>query len=326
MSNKLRSVVLLLSVAVAYACADAPTQATSDIENQVKRSQTSSPGDCGVYVSIAKTWITVGESVSATVEYEDCDTHIRYLAGGGGWSSDNNRISLSNLSGYATSVTGATVGATAITGSVGSGYDRIELTVCSGTVTNMTSSPSSIAGNTGTTHQLSITRKDECGLTISSGSVSYSSSNTGVATVSSGGLVSLIAPGSATITASSGSASVNISVSATGVLSTPTISASVTGSGYGRLDWTAVPGATAYDVYIGDWRTQCFDDWGCFEFSNGGAVVTVYTNSFEDQRSFYMVLNPGDPRGYWSDYKVVAKNPGNYTPSGNSNLVMIGWN
>ena len=58
----------------------------------------------------------------------------------------------------------------------------------------------------GETQQLSATVKDQNGATMGGASVSWASSVTSIATVSSSGLVTSVAEGSATITASSGSA------------------------------------------------------------------------------------------------------------------------
>ena len=62
------------------------------------------------------------------------------------------------------------------------------------------------------THQLTATVSDQNGATMSGAPVSWTSSNTQVATVSSAGVVTALSIGSATITASSGSASGTASV------------------------------------------------------------------------------------------------------------------
>jgi hypothetical protein len=68
----------------------------------------------------------------------------------------------------------------------------------------VTVSPSSASLTVGDTKQLTVAIKDPLGTVLSGQTVSWSSSNTSVAKVSSSGLVTALAKGSATITASSG--------------------------------------------------------------------------------------------------------------------------
>ncbi|HKI75421.1 MAG TPA: Ig-like domain-containing protein [Pseudomonadales bacterium] len=71
------------------------------------------------------------------------------------------------------------------------------------TVASVTVSPATATINVGATQQLTATAKDSSGATISGASIAYSSSDTAIATVSTGGLVTGVAAGSATITATS---------------------------------------------------------------------------------------------------------------------------
>ncbi|MGN1014901.1 MAG: GH25 family lysozyme [Butyricicoccus sp.] len=79
-------------------------------------------------------------------------------------------------------------------------------------------------------------------------SVTWSSSKTSVAKVSSSGKITAVAPGKATITAKAGNASASCTVT---VNPTQTVLTSVaaTSSGNIRLEWKAVEGATKYYVY-----------------------------------------------------------------------------
>ena len=73
--------------------------------------------------------------------------------------------------------------------------------------TSITLSPTSLSFTSiGAPQQLSATVKDQSGATMGGASVSWATSATSIATVSSSGLVTSVAEGSATITASSGSA------------------------------------------------------------------------------------------------------------------------
>jgi len=80
--------------------------------------------------------------------------------------------------------------------------------------TSITLSATSLSfASLGETSQLSATVKDQNGATMSGASVTWSSSSTSVATVSSSGLVTAVANGATTITATSGSASANANAS-----------------------------------------------------------------------------------------------------------------
>ena len=85
--------------------------------------------------------------------------------------------------------------------------------------TSITLSATSLSfSSLGATQQLTATVKDQIGVTMNGASVSWSSSSTGVATVSSSGLVTAVANGTATITATSGTltAAATVSVSVSG--------------------------------------------------------------------------------------------------------------
>jgi len=79
--------------------------------------------------------------------------------------------------------------------------------------TSITLSATSLSfSSLGETSQLSATVKDQNGATMSGASVTWSSSSASIATVSSTGLVTSVADGTATITATSGSLSATASV------------------------------------------------------------------------------------------------------------------
>ena len=79
--------------------------------------------------------------------------------------------------------------------------------------TSITLSATSVSlASLGATSQLSATVKDQTGATMASATVTWITSDAAVATVSSTGLVTSVADGTATITATSGSASATASV------------------------------------------------------------------------------------------------------------------
>ncbi|HXR97806.1 MAG TPA: Ig-like domain-containing protein [Terriglobales bacterium] len=108
--------------------------------------------------------------------------------------------------------------------------------------TSATLSPSSASVVQGKTQQFAATVKDQFGATIAGASVSWSSSNTNVATVSSSGLATGVAPGTATITATDGAASAGASLTVT---APPIASVTVSPSGSTTIETGATQTFTA---------------------------------------------------------------------------------
>ena len=100
-----------------------------------------------------------------------------------------------------------------------------------GPVASIALSPSAITGIPGNTAQVSAALADANGVAVTGVTVSWSSSNTAVATVSSGGLVTLVKQGTATIKASAGgvTATIGATVNAAPVASVVPSPASITG-------------------------------------------------------------------------------------------------
>jgi len=131
------------------------------------------------------------------------------------WSSTNTNIATISSAGVATAQN--LLGVTTISAKTGSVIAQTGLTVSNQTVSSVTVSPSSLSLIVGQTQQLTATAFYS---NNSSGNVtnsaSWSSSATGVATVSNAGVVTAVGSGTATITASFGGQSGNATVSVTG--------------------------------------------------------------------------------------------------------------
>ena len=111
--------------------------------------------------------------------------------------------------------------------------------------TSITLSATSLSfSSLGEQQQLSVTVKDQNGATMANATVTWSSSNAAVATVSSTGLVTAVANGSTTIMATSGSANAGIDVT----VEEPTW-ASVSGGDYHSCGVT-----TTGDAYCWGWN------------------------------------------------------------------------
>ena len=116
------------------------------------------------------------------------------------WSSSNPAVATVNGAGQAT---GVAVGAATLTATSEGKSGTAALTVTNVPVASVTVSPASASVPAGQTVQLTATLKDANGNTLTGRTVTWSSDNTAVATVSGSGLVSGVAAGAATITATS---------------------------------------------------------------------------------------------------------------------------
>lgn len=116
------------------------------------------------------------------------------------WSSNNTSIATVSASGL---VTGTLVGTATITATSEGQSGTTTVTVTNAPVASVTVSPSPATVTVGNTVQLTATTKDANGNVLTGRAITWTSSNTNVATVSGTGLVSGNAAGSATITGTS---------------------------------------------------------------------------------------------------------------------------
>lgn len=175
-----------------------------------------------VSVALANPSLTVGATTQATATTRDANNNVlsgRTIA----WSSSNSSVATVSGSGLVTAVGAGTSQITATSeGQTGSASLTVSLVpVASVTVTLVSSTL-----NPGQTTQANATTRDANNNVLTGRAITWSSSNTGVATVSSNGLVTAIAVGTVQILAScegkSGSGALTVSPS------TPAPVASVT--------------------------------------------------------------------------------------------------
>src|SRR6266404_2193639 len=143
------------------------------------------------------------------------------------WSSSNTSVAIADVNGNVTALApgSATITATsegqsgtaAITVTSEGKTGTSAITVTSVPVASVTVSPASPTVTAGQTVQLTATPKDANGNQLTGRTITWSSSNTSVATVSSGGLVSGVVAGSATITATSEGQSGTAAITVTNV-------------------------------------------------------------------------------------------------------------
>src|SRR5207247_320325 len=130
------------------------------------------------------------------------------------WSSSNTSVATVSSSGL---VSGVTPGSATITATSEGKSGTSSISVTNVPVATVDVTPPSASVQAGQTVQLTATPKDAGGNPLSGRTVTWSSSNTSVATVSSSGLVSGVTPGSATITATSEGKSGTSSITVTNI-------------------------------------------------------------------------------------------------------------
>ena len=154
-----------------------------------------------VTVSPASASVTAGQTVQLTATPKDANGNT--LTGRTiNWTSSNTSVATVSSSGL---VSGVVAGLATITATAEgkSGTSAITVTAVTVPVATVTVSPASASVPAGQTAQLTATPKDASGNPLTGRTITWGSSNSSVATVSSSGLVSGVTTGSATITATS---------------------------------------------------------------------------------------------------------------------------
>src|SRR5207302_218154 len=128
------------------------------------------------------------------------------------WSSSSTGVATVNGSGL---VTGVAVGSTTVTAASEGRSASSSVTVTTVPVASVTVTPASGSLYVGQTVQLTATPKDSVGNTLTGRTITWSSSATSVASVSSSGLVTGVTIGSATITAATGGKSGSSAITVT---------------------------------------------------------------------------------------------------------------
>ena len=165
-------------------------------------------GVASVRVTPSSAAIKVGETVHLQAEPLDASGNLldgRTVT----WSSGNDAIATVDNTGL---VTGVSAGATTITATSEGKTGTSGIAVAAAVPASIAVAPSSVAITTGQTSQLTATVKDANGVVISGALVAWTVDNSGIAIVSSTGLVTGQSAGNATVTATSGAVHVNVPV------------------------------------------------------------------------------------------------------------------
>jgi uncharacterized protein YjdB len=152
-----------------------------------------------VSVSLSASTIQVGQTTQATATTFDASNNV--LTGRvATWSTGNPAVATVSPSGL---VTATGVGSTTITATSEGTVGSASLTVIAVPVGSVTVTPGSATLISGITQQLSAETRDANNVVVTDRPVTWSSSNTAIATVNSAGLVTAVSVGGATITATS---------------------------------------------------------------------------------------------------------------------------
>jgi len=183
-----------------------------------------------VGVAPSSVTVTVGGTVSLVATLKDANGNP--LTGRATtWASGSTGVVTVSAAGL---VTAAGVGSATITATSEGQSGTAAVSVTTVPVASVTVSPTTASVLAGQTVQLTATPKDAGGTALSGRTVTWASSNVGVATVSASGLVSGVAAGSAAITATSEGQSATSTITGT----TPTLGAP------GTVTDLAVPAVT----------------------------------------------------------------------------------
>jgi uncharacterized protein YjdB len=194
-------------------------------------------------ITPASSTLSAGATLQLTARATDAAGHVltgRAVA----WASSNTSVASISTSGLAT---GAHLGSTTITATSEGKRATATITVGAGAVAAVTVSPGSLGLAAGNTQQLSARITDAAGNVLTGQSVSWSTSNSGVGTVSSSGLVTGAQTGTATISATAGGRSGNATlIVSAGTISSVTVSPntlSLTAGGTRQLSATPKDGS-----------------------------------------------------------------------------------
>ena len=227
---------------------------------------------------VADTLVARGDTVRLTAEASDANGH----AVGGAefmWTSGDTAVATVDATGLATSVGS---GEAEITASSSGVAGRASLTVVAPVPTAVAVTPDTLVLTTlGQTAQLAAEVRDQIGRVMEGTTVSWSSSDTTVATVDASGLATTAGNGTATITAASGSASdsavVTVVQRVSAVVVSPATDTLVVGDtlrlAAAATDANGHPVAEATFAWAsGDTLVAAVDDAGLVTGTGGGEV------------------------------------------------------
>src|SRR5207247_776355 len=254
-----------------------------------------------VTVTPASASIQQGQTIQLTATPKDANGNAlsgRVVT----WSSSNTAVASVDVSGI---VTGVAAGSATITATSEGQSGTAAITVTSVPVASVTVSPASASVQAGQTVQLTATPKDVNGNPLTGRTITWSSSNTSVATVNSSGLVSGVVAGSATITATSegqsGTSAITVTGAAPGCAASTTAfqnSAFTSQNGSFTATFDATPTGTGLDAATGLSQGAAaaytdlavivrFNTGGTIDARNGGAYAATNSIGYTAGTSYH---------------------------------------
>lgn len=194
-----------------------------------------------VIVSPPTATVTAGQTVSFSATVRDTSGAVvtdRVVT----WRSSNTAVATVSAAGV---VTGVTPGVVTITATSEARSGSAAVTVLPVPVATVTLDPTSVTLEPGQTAPLSATTKSADGTVLTGRTVTFSSDNVSVASVSSDGIVTGVAPGAATITATSEGKTATTTVTVQPTVASVVVSPNEV---FIRRNGTVQLSATAYDA------------------------------------------------------------------------------
>src|SRR6185437_1360481 len=273
-----------------------------------------------VTVSPATASVVAGQTVQLTATPKDANGTAltgRVVT----WSSSNTAVASVNASGL---VTGGAAGSATITATSEGKTGTAAITVTSVPVASVTVTPASASVAAGQTVQLTATPKDANGNPLTGRVVTWSSSNTSVATVNGSGLVSGVVAGTATITATSegqsGTSAITVTGAAPGCATSTTAfqnSAFASQNGSFTATFDATPNGAGLDAATGLSQGAAaaytdlaviirFNTGGTIDARNGGAYAAANTIPYTAGTSYHFRIVVDVPSHTYAAYVTPA--------------------
>jgi len=198
-SNAVVATVSASGLVTGVAAGAATITATSDGQSGTAAMTVTNVPVASVTVSPTTASVTVGATSQLTATAKDANGTA--LSGRTvTWATSNAAVATVSASGL---VTGVAAGSATITATSEGQSGTSAMTVTNVPVASVTVSPAAVSLTVGQTMQLAAVTKDANGTALSGRTVTWTTSNSTVATVSASGLVTGVAAGTATITATS---------------------------------------------------------------------------------------------------------------------------
>lgn len=255
------SVAALLMSVAAVSCTDQSVEPQAKDLGAVKRDLNFPGGYCGEYTAPGGASIYVGSTLEITANYVDC-TYGSFTPNSGYWSTSAPSVATVSSSGGYAVVSAVSPGTATVTHWEGLYYVSANITVLAVpilTSLQVTAQNYLTVGGTGNTAQLYAIGRDQYSQTMATGTVTWSTSNSNIATVSSLGEVTFgSGVGTATITATVGSLSATIEVTANVLVATlrgwnPNHTMTSPGTIDFNVETLGVNSSVTFQWYFTDW-------------------------------------------------------------------------